>query len=328
LVSFVRATGLYDYIHFDRDYAQSVGARDAFISTPHITGLFCRLLTDWSGPDADVKSINLSIKAQSCTNDVLQFTGRVGKKYVDDTGNYLVDIVEMVMGHELAPQSAVATATMILPSRIGGPVQTSRRSARNPEKLKLDPDLPDIAKDLVGRIRAGLFEPAWPLTVNEIHLWCECLEDWNPLYWNDDHARKSRYGGIIAPFAGSFFGAGSSVRGGIGYLKPGEEVPMPIRRGLLGLPLLNALRQEMMAEGVPFTLPGFPEIVIVGARADYFKPLRPGDSVHTRQEFLNCGAEKQRRLGTGHIISWVNSAFNQHDELLKNFTFSAFLYHV
>ena len=39
LVAFVRATGLYDYVHHDSDYARAVGIKDAFAATPHIGGL-------------------------------------------------------------------------------------------------------------------------------------------------------------------------------------------------------------------------------------------------------------------------------------------------
>jgi hypothetical protein len=43
LVAFVRASGLYDYVPFDGDCARAAGARDAFISAPHVAGLFGRL---------------------------------------------------------------------------------------------------------------------------------------------------------------------------------------------------------------------------------------------------------------------------------------------
>ena len=79
MVAFVRATGLYDYIHFDRDYAQTVGMRDAILATPHIAGLFSRMLTDWAGPDADLKSLTMGMKMPSCANDVLEISGAVTK---------------------------------------------------------------------------------------------------------------------------------------------------------------------------------------------------------------------------------------------------------
>src|SRR4051794_13775996 len=69
LVSFVRASGLYDYVHFDGAYAKAAGARDAFISTPHVAGLFGRLLTDWSGPTGEIRSLTFAMRTQSCTND-------------------------------------------------------------------------------------------------------------------------------------------------------------------------------------------------------------------------------------------------------------------
>ena len=69
LVAFVRASGLYDYVHFDGAYARAAGARDAFVSTPHVAGLFGRLLTGWSGPEGEIRSLAFSMRTQSCAND-------------------------------------------------------------------------------------------------------------------------------------------------------------------------------------------------------------------------------------------------------------------
>ena len=89
LVAFVRATGLYDYIHFDRDYAQSVGARDAFASNSHISGLLARLITDWAGPQADLHAMNFTLRGQCCAGDMLTIGGKVGRKYRNDAGQCL-----------------------------------------------------------------------------------------------------------------------------------------------------------------------------------------------------------------------------------------------
>jgi len=45
---------------------------------------------------------------------------------------------------------------------------------------------------------AGPFEA--PNAVNEamIRHWCEAMEDGNPLYSDEEYAKKSKYGGIIA----------------------------------------------------------------------------------------------------------------------------------
>lgn len=325
LVAMVRASGLYDYVHFDRDYARAVGARDAFIATHHVAGLFSRLLTDWSGPEADVRSLTFSMGAQSCSSDVLKVSGKVGRKYVGEDGEHLVDVADMTIAHDLAPRAASASATLALPSRAAGPVKVgSRRPARDEVP---DPNMPDFAKALLGQVTEGSWEPQRPLTENEIHLWCECIEDWNPLYWDKEFAGRSRHGGIISPPASVLFGAGSSAAMGIGYMKPGGKIPAAVSEGLIGMPLLQALRKEMTAAASPVSPPGCPEIAITQARSEYFTPLRPGDTARSKRELLNCSPEKSTKLGKGYFATWRNSVHNQLGELVRTFTLTGFIYH-
>ena len=92
LVAFVRATGLYDYVHHDPEYARAVGIKDAFAATPHIGGLFSRAVTDWTGPNGLIRRMEFRMTGQSLRNDVLQVTGVVaGKRRLSD-GSALVDV--------------------------------------------------------------------------------------------------------------------------------------------------------------------------------------------------------------------------------------------
>ena len=327
LVAFTRATGLYDYVHFDRDYARAAGSRDAFISTPHVAGLLGRLMTDWAGPEADIRSLTFSMQKQSCTNDMLIVSGRVGRKYKSAQGEYLADIVDLNIGHDFEPGTLAAHATIALPSRVGGPVSGA---SRGEHKLaaEIDPDMPDFARAELQKVKEGPAEPARPLTKDEIHLWCEALEDWNPLYWDEEYAKNSRYGGIIAPPTALFYGAGSGVALGIGYGKPGVKVPDAVEKGLTGRPLLQSLRTNLLAAVSPIQLPEYPEIAVVDARADYYAPLRPGDSTRSEIRLLGCSSKKTTRLGTGHFVKFVQSLYNQREEIIKDFTLTVLIFHV
>jgi acyl dehydratase len=326
LVSFLRATGLYDYVHFDKSYAQLLGARDAFASTPHVAGLFSRLLTDWSGPEADIKSLAITINGQSCVDDILTVTGKVGKKYRNDRDEHLVDVVDLNIGHSLAPNAAVASATMAFPSKLGESMQDSGAVILNQDHgTPANPNIPDFARLLMGK-PSTTQRKVRPLTEDAIHLWCESLEDWNPLYWDKSYAAKSRYGSLIAPAAGNFFGTGSSATLGIGYLKPGETVPDPIRKGLTGLPLLQALRQNMLAANTPLTLTDYPAMVLVESRAEYHKPTRPGDSVRFTEELVDCSPKKTTKLGEGYFVDSLQFAHNQSNKLVQTQKIRRFYY--
>jgi acyl dehydratase len=327
LVAFVRASGLYDYVHFDGDYARVAGARDAFISTPHVAGLFGRLLTDWSGPGGEIRSLTFSMRTQSCANDILTITGRVGRRYRGEDGAYLVDLADLNIGHALAAHAATATATMALPSR-SGETALPLSAAGSPQVESPAADVPDFARPFLGRSRPGTGLPAWPLTKDEIHLWCEALEDWNPLYWDESYAASSRHGGIIAPPTSMFFGAGSAAGLGVGYLKPGEPVADAVRQGLTGIALLQSLRQSIVQGGTLVTPPGCPEIAVVQAVSRFFIPLRPGDTARSELRMKNCSQKKKTKLGTGYFVTTERLFYNQRDELVRTQEFTVFHYQV
>jgi acyl dehydratase len=326
LVAFCRASGLYDYVHIDRDYAQAAGARDAFISTPHVAGMFGRLITDWAGPEAELRSLTFGMRTQSCAGDMLTVTGKVGRTYRGEDGACLVDIVDMNIAHPLAPQAAVATATVSLPSRDG---ERARMPAAPPGgDVPVPDDTPDFARPFVGRLQPGGYLPERPLTKDEIHLWCEALEDWNPLYWDEEYAAASRHGGIVAPATGSFFGAGSAAGLGVGYMKPGKTIPDGVRRGLTGIPLLQALRQSLVTAGSLVQPPGCPEIAVVQAAQRYYVPVRPGDTLRAEVVMKGCSPRKSTKLGDGYFIASERRFFNQRNELTRTMGMNVFHYHV
>ncbi len=327
LVAFARASGLYDYVHIDRDYAHAAGARDAFISTPHVAGLLRRLLTGWSGPDGDIRALTFAMRTQSCANDMLTVSGIVARTYRGDDGAFLVDIDNLSIGHAHAEHAVAGSATMALPSRSG------EHARLPPAPLHAEPsapsaDVPDFARPFIGRSRSGGFTPARPLTRDEIHLWCEALEDWNPLYWDEAYAATSRHRGIVAPATGYFLGSGSAAGLGVGYMKPGVEVPDGIRLGLTGLPLLRSLRQNLIAGGTLVSPPGCPEIAVVRNVSRFFAAMRPGDTARTEVVMTDCSPKKTTRLGEGYFITSERRIFNQRDEPIRTFEVTIFHYHV
>lgn len=327
LVAYVRATGAWDYVHFDRDYAQLAGARDSFIQTYHVSSLFNRLMTDWAGPEAELRTLQFQMNTQCCTNDILEITGKVGRKYRGPDGEYLVDIVDLNIGHALAPNADTATATLQLPSREGGPV-ASVRPVRDLPEPKIGPDTPEFGKSLVGTVLPGQPEPTRPLTEAEIFLLCVALEDWNPHYWDKDYTQTSRHGTLVAPNASMFFGPDTNGIMGLGYLKPGVKVPEPIMQGLTGIELQKGLREEFLSTFNPCTVDDFPEVAVSNARAEYFRPMRVGDQARTEQKILSVSPLKRTRLGEGHFVKWIKMLYNQNDELIRTMEMDGLYYRV
>lgn len=325
LVAFVRATGLYDYVHHDAAYARAVGAKDAFISTTQVGGLFTRLITDWSGPASLVRKLTFSMTAQCLRDDVLIVSGRVGRKYRGDDGAYLVDLVDLNIATPEAPRAATATATIEMPST-SGRMPAVARSREAPAENAAAEDMPDFARAMLGEVREGNWEPRDPLEKSDVHLWCEALEDWNPLYWDEEYARNSPFGTIISPPTGLFYGADASLNVGLGYRKPGANVPEPVRRGLRGTELMTALREDIIKGGVPFPPPDCPEAVVTEAAYEFFTPLRVGDTLRTEQRLVRCSPKRTTRLGEGYFVTGENLLFNQRGELVRSVSMSLFCY--
>ena len=80
-------------MHHDRDFAQSQGAPDVFMNIFSTNAYIARFLTDWAGPEALLKSINVRLGVQAVPGQVLKFRGEVLSK-TDADGETLADSVD------------------------------------------------------------------------------------------------------------------------------------------------------------------------------------------------------------------------------------------
>jgi len=101
-------------LHHDREYAQKAGLKDIIINTPSMFGFASKYLTDWTGPEAELKEISLRLMVPCCAGDTLTMTGKVAKKYVSGT-DQLLDI-DFSFAVPLGV-SATGKATLTLPGR-------------------------------------------------------------------------------------------------------------------------------------------------------------------------------------------------------------------
>ncbi len=101
-------------VHHDLRFAQKAGARDIFINILTSGGFVSRYLTDWSGPEGELKRIKFHLGVPCYAGDTLTMTGKVVKKYLDGD-QHLVDIEY----NFIVPGGShcSGTATMILPAR-------------------------------------------------------------------------------------------------------------------------------------------------------------------------------------------------------------------
>ncbi len=77
IVSTAIATRDFQDVHHDRDVARAAGSKDIFMNILTTNGLVERFITDWAGPDTDVKAIAIRLGAPAHPYDTLTFTGTV-----------------------------------------------------------------------------------------------------------------------------------------------------------------------------------------------------------------------------------------------------------
>ena len=74
------ATRDFQDVHHDRDQAVKRGSKDIFINILTTTGLVQRYVTDWAGPQAQVRSVAIRLGVPCYAGDTLTFSGRVTER--------------------------------------------------------------------------------------------------------------------------------------------------------------------------------------------------------------------------------------------------------
>jgi len=90
IVSTAIATRDYQDVHHDRDLAHQKGSQDIFMNILTTNGYVGRFITDWSGPEALLKSVKIRLGAPNYPYDTMTMSGRVASK---DNGVITVEVV-------------------------------------------------------------------------------------------------------------------------------------------------------------------------------------------------------------------------------------------
>jgi uncharacterized OB-fold protein/acyl dehydratase len=77
IVAGALATRDFQDVHHDRDLAHKKGSKDIFLNINTSLGLMQRYVTDWAGPDAQVKALRVKLGAPAYPYSPLTFTGSV-----------------------------------------------------------------------------------------------------------------------------------------------------------------------------------------------------------------------------------------------------------
>ena len=154
-----------------------------------------------------------------------------------------------------------------------------------------------MAESLItDEIRAwiGRETPAWTteVTALDVKRFAVATDDANPLYCDEELAKQSRHGGLIAP--------------PLFYMAPLTD-PVP--------------ESELRPDGLPyegrFSIPptSLPRLMDGGTEIDFFVPIRVGDTLTARGKIVDI-YQKEGRSGPLIFVVRETRYTNQHDALV------------
>jgi len=84
IVSGALASRDFTPVHHDRAAAQASGMSDVIMNILTTNGLVGRYVTDWAGPNALIRNLNLKLGTPNSPGDTMTFSGSVVSKQEDE----------------------------------------------------------------------------------------------------------------------------------------------------------------------------------------------------------------------------------------------------
>ena len=115
LVMYAGASGDYYQIHYDQNFAASVGLPTVILHGALKSAFLGQLMTDWIGNHGTLKKLSVKYRGMDVPNKPLYCKGTVTKKYIDKN-QHLVECdiyIETADGKKTTPGSALVS----LPSK-------------------------------------------------------------------------------------------------------------------------------------------------------------------------------------------------------------------
>ncbi len=115
LVMWAGASGDYNPIHYDKDFAQSRGLSGVIVPGQLIGAFLGQLMTDWMGEGGSLRKLSCSYKGMSYPGEAITCQGKVTRKYVEGGQNFVG--CNLWAENPKGEKVATGTAIVIMPSR-------------------------------------------------------------------------------------------------------------------------------------------------------------------------------------------------------------------
>jgi acyl dehydratase len=113
LAMFAAATSEFADIHYDRDYAQSMGLPDIVIQGVYKTATIAQMLKDWVGDGTALKRLNVQHRGMDVVGNTLTAGGKV-LSVSDEPDGKRVEC-EVWVDNQHGQRTATGTAIVLLP---------------------------------------------------------------------------------------------------------------------------------------------------------------------------------------------------------------------
>ncbi len=154
-------------------------------------------------------------------------------------------------------------------------------------------------------------EPSFmaPFPINDpmIRHWVDAFTDRNPAYGEPEVAATTRFGETIAP-------------------------PASLQAWASHRPVIDGIR-ERGGSSVDFSednvlkkldAAGFTAVVASNCELEFEQVMKVGDQLRVESELESVSNRKKTALGHGYFVTWINSYYNQRDELAGREIFRVF----
>jgi len=138
-----------------------------------------------------------------------------------------------------------------------------------------------------------------PVNVPMIRHWCEAMGDKNPVYLDEDAAKASVHGGVVAPptMLQAWVMRPYGVDRNAGGVTPYTEMTAAVESG------------------------GFTSVVASNCEQTYDRYLRPGDVLTMKTTIDSISPQKATGLGEGHFVTTRQDYFDQNGERVGSMLF-------
>lgn len=117
LVMWAGASGDYNPIHYDKDFALSRGLPGVIVPGQLVYCFLGQLMTDWTGAEGRLKKLDCSYRGMNYPGETVTCRGRVTKKYVEN-GEHCVECT-IWAENPGGEKTVTGKAVVVLPPRGG-----------------------------------------------------------------------------------------------------------------------------------------------------------------------------------------------------------------